>query len=142
MNPDKNIESIVRAIVVKNDKILLCNNLKHNFYFLPGGHIEEGEPPEGALKRETLEELNKILQKTKYITKISNSFVQEGEQHDEVFLIYLVALEDYENIESKEDHIRFEWVPINNLPLVDLQPRKAISDILKSIKENKNFWIK
>ena len=48
------IELIARGIIINDGKILLCDNLKKGYYFLPGGQIEEGEDIETALKREML----------------------------------------------------------------------------------------
>lgn len=45
-----------RAIVFKNDKVLLVYSKKYNYYKFPGGGIENGEKPEDALIREVREE--------------------------------------------------------------------------------------
>jgi len=45
-----------RAIVVKNNKILLMFTAKYNDYSLPGGGVDEGESLLVGLKRELMEE--------------------------------------------------------------------------------------
>lgn len=41
----------------KNKNVALVGNMVHSFYFLPGGGVEEGETPEQAAVRESLEEV-------------------------------------------------------------------------------------
>jgi mutator protein MutT len=55
-------EAIVAGVIVRDGKILLCHRSPDrrwypNVWDLPGGHIEPGESPPDALKRELLEEL-------------------------------------------------------------------------------------
>lgn len=44
------------AFVIRDNKILLMKHSKLGMWLQPGGHIEEGETPDEAAKRETLEE--------------------------------------------------------------------------------------
>jgi 8-oxo-dGTP pyrophosphatase MutT (NUDIX family) len=46
----------VRAIVVKNEQILLLHTKRYHDFSLPGGGIDEGETPHCALVRELFEE--------------------------------------------------------------------------------------
>ena len=133
-------ELIVRAIIVKDGKILLCKNIKGGgYYFLPGGHIENGESPEVALERELVEEIDRKTNKTKRIAEIKNTYNENNETIVETFYICLTALSDYENIKSKEDHLEFDWVPIDDLEEVDFKPKHVIKEILKNIEANKDF---
>lgn len=135
------IELIVRAIIVRNDKILLCKNIKgEGYYFLPGGHIENSESPETALERELFEEIGRNPKKVKKVVKVDNTYTHDDETIIETFYIYLVALDNYKNIKSKEDHLLFDWIPVNDLERVDFKPRQAIKDILTGIEVNKYFW--
>lgn len=51
-------EPTVGAVILnKHDEILLCKSKKWNDqYVIPGGHIEQGERMEDALRREVMEE--------------------------------------------------------------------------------------
>ena len=51
---EKNIHVLARAVIIDDSKIMLCKTtgLNNNFYFLPGGHIENNEKAEDALLRE------------------------------------------------------------------------------------------
>ena len=55
-------EAIVAGAMIKDGRILLCHRSPDrrwypNVWDLPGGHVELGETPSDALKRELLEEL-------------------------------------------------------------------------------------
>jgi len=132
-------ELIVRAVAVEDGKILLCKNLIKGHYFLPGGHIEHNELPEIALERELIEEIGRKIKKVKQVAEIKNSYECNGETINEVFYVYLVILDDYVNIKSKEDHLEFDWVLIDELKKINFKPKKAIKDILKNIEANKDY---
>ncbi len=55
------MKRVVAALIVKDEKILVCQRTKHQTMPLkwefPGGKIEEGEQPRDALRRELDEEL-------------------------------------------------------------------------------------
>lgn len=57
-NPDGKVFSrtSVRAVIVKDGKVLLMHSQKYDYYKFPGGGIEKGETPEAALIREVAEE--------------------------------------------------------------------------------------
>jgi 8-oxo-dGTP pyrophosphatase MutT (NUDIX family) len=46
----------VRAIVLRDDRVLVVNDLSGTTHILPGGRIEEGEARPESLSREVLEE--------------------------------------------------------------------------------------
>jgi 8-oxo-dGTP diphosphatase len=57
----KPLKQVVAALIVKDDRILICQRTRHQTMPLkwefPGGKIEPGEKPEAALQRELEEEL-------------------------------------------------------------------------------------
>lgn len=126
-------ERIVRAIIENEGYILLCKHLKKSHFFLPGGHIEEGESPEQALARELFEEIGRSVEIKTFITEVTNSFWEGGEEREEVFYVYKVLLDSYDKIKSKEDHIAYEWIPIEGLEEIDFKPQKALSEIRKYV---------
>lgn len=54
--PYKEVRTSCRAIIVKDNKILLSHESKTGFYMSPGGSLEEGETFEECVVRELMEE--------------------------------------------------------------------------------------
>lgn len=50
-----------RAIIVRDDKVLMMYSQKYSYYKFPGGGIDKGETPEQALVREVLEESGRVV---------------------------------------------------------------------------------
>lgn len=127
-------------ILRKNNKVLLM--LRQNtgycdgLYAVPAGHIEAGELPIDALKRESLEEIGLELERehikhvhTMYRTKHNET----GDRVDYFFEVRAWKGEP-QNIEShKCDHLR--WFSLDALP-ENVMPhvRRVLTDILNGVQ--------
>ena len=76
----------VRAVIVRDNKVLLAHTKGAANTFLPGGHIELGEKAEEALAREIREELGEESRTTSFLGAIENSWVQDGVRQHEINL--------------------------------------------------------
>jgi 8-oxo-dGTP diphosphatase len=52
------IDLVVAGYLIHNDRVLLIHHKKLDTWIPPGGHIEENETPDDAVRREFREELN------------------------------------------------------------------------------------
>ena len=126
---NKSLEMIARVIIKRSSKILLCKNIERGIYYLPGGHVEFGDSLEKTIYKEMNEELG--FKKTD-ITNISfkshleQVFMQEGEKHHELNMIYTAEIPGDINIESKEEHISFDWIDVKDIKNIKLLPEKII----------------
>jgi 8-oxo-dGTP diphosphatase len=116
----RNFEIIARAVILKNNKILVCKNIKQNdkYYYLPGGHIEFGEPAEIALARELKEELDLSVKSMRFIGALENVFKQNKKNHHEVNLVFNVVVNEIKD-KSCEDHLGFLFLHINEFKQKD-----------------------
>ena len=103
-----------RSIVIRDGKIAMIHSQKYHYYKFPGGGIEEGEDPIGAMIRETREETGLIVipetvREYGYVHRIQKSdsdptecFVQDNYYYfcDALEALSPQSLDDYEAEES------------------------------------------
>ena len=70
------------AVTLDKGKLLLIHRIKGsmNYWVLPGGSIEEGEPPEQACCREVREEVGLEIDILKPLTKLVNHDREETDR--------------------------------------------------------------
>ena len=106
-------EMVSKAIVTRGGKILLLKRAdkyitEKNYWTwdIPGGHVESGESPEDAAKRETLEETGLALGLISYMGKDSNI----GK-----LTHFYKATSDSGDVTLSDEHTKYEWVNSENL---------------------------
>jgi 8-oxo-dGTP pyrophosphatase MutT (NUDIX family) len=111
----------VRAIIIKDNKILMAHLEKTDEYKFPGGGKEENETMEDALKREVLEEVGYNVKKIKERIGTITEFAIAKEGRNNIFKMvseyYLVEVDDKpigQNLEDYEKELIFKpcWVEI------------------------------
>lgn len=114
------VETIVRGLAVHSGSVLLCRSKKHAYHYLPGGHIEFGEPARAALAREIMEEAGVGCDVGALLLTEEQVFEQRGKNRHEITLIFELKRLDAEagsagglpDIQSQEDYIEFVWVDL------------------------------
>lgn len=132
MHNTNNIEIILRAIIVSDGKILLCQPLDKLYYYLPGGHLEKGEGLEDSLKRELKEEASVEIKSMQFLDLKEHFY----DGHHEINLIYKVELaaSNPEAIICREDHFIFTWVEVSKLISINLLPPNVKEFLLDYLK--------
>ena len=123
---EKHIETIARGVCVADGKILLCFPKDRSYAYLPGGHIEFGETGREALVREMKEETGLDATAGDLLGVVESSFVQKGERHCEINLIYRMSLvsglSSSSPVSALEDWICFDWVDCGKIDSENLLP--------------------
>ena len=122
-------ELIVRLVIKKEDKVLLCKNKNLGHYYLPGGHVEFGDTLEETIYKEMDEELNLTkgdIENISFKDYLENFYDKEDGKHCELNMVFTAELKDGINIESQEDHIDFEWINLEKVSKVNLLPKGII----------------
>ncbi len=125
-----NIENIVRLIIKKEKKILLCLSKKSGHYYLPGGHIEFGDSVEKTIYKEMNEELalsKDDLFNISFRNYFEHTYEENKKMHHEINLIFEAEIKDGLEIISQEDHIDFKWVDLNEINCVNLLPKNILT---------------
>ncbi|MBY0262673.1 MAG: NUDIX domain-containing protein, partial [Phycisphaerales bacterium] len=84
------IEFIARGVLIAGSRVLLCRNLKHDYLYLPGGHVEFGESAAAALAREFLEEAALPVRVGPLALVSEGTFATKRRGHHEVNLVFHV----------------------------------------------------
>jgi 8-oxo-dGTP pyrophosphatase MutT (NUDIX family) len=116
----------VRAVIIRDDKILLIHRIKNDeeYYVTPGGGVEEGESIQEALKREIKEETNLDL------GKFEKWYEETYEGVQTLYFICQVEGNEIKIIgeeldkEDKNNHYEPRWVNKRDLKKVTVYPEK------------------
>lgn len=125
------IELVVRLVIKREGKILLCLNKKTDSYFLPGGHVEFGDTLEKTIYKEMGEELGWTAEDIKSISfksylENSYSYKNGAEVHNELNMVFDVEPRENVNVESKESHIDFEWMDLEKINTIKILPSTIV----------------
>ena len=119
------------AIILHEDHILLNRGERDNWWTLPGGGAQPGEPARQALVRELNEEMGFAFSVIRTLFVIENFFTLEGKQYHQVEFQFLVRLpvdspfldlsQTYHGKEAfwadanEEIPLIFQWFPLKQL---------------------------
>ena len=135
------IHSIVRGLLTHGEEVILCRVKNANSYFLPGGHIENGESARAALLRELREEIgNHDYKITSFVGVCENIFpLEEGVLQHEINIIFKVDMTRGAEVNTKEDHIEFVSVAKEDLKNYKILPATLKEGILEWFGNEKSF---
>ncbi len=113
----------VKALIFRNDTVLLLQGGTKKSWELPGGKLEFGEDPREGLARELREELGSGSVAIEKVVDVKSRVTDIGEPIYMVFIIYACTVApDYEFTISDE-HIGGRWVPLaeaKDLPMWEI----------------------
>jgi 8-oxo-dGTP diphosphatase len=135
----KEIEVIARAVILRDDQLLVCKAGGKEHYFLPGGHVEPGELAKNALEREIMEELGVAAATREFLGVVENLFEADGASRHEINLLFRVQADIVQPI-SREKNISFAYVGLDELPRVNMLPEQMKEKLLAWLADKKPFW--
>ncbi len=135
-----NFELIVRALVIRDKKILVCQTKGRDYFFLPGGHIEFSENMREALARELREEMGARVTAVQFIGGIENLFTQDETLKHEISFLFHVDI-DVEEVKSREEHVSFYWFGYEEFISQKIVPPALQDAVIKWVTDKKPFFI-
>lgn len=135
----KKIEVIVRALILKGNKILVCKIKEDMHYFLPGGHLEFGESAASALSREIKEELGIKSETGSPIGICEHIYRNKGREHHEINLIFKTKV-GMIDLEGKEEKLNFYLKGLKEFKKIYILPKNLKIALIKYFKNKKFFW--
>lgn len=129
------------GIVLRDGNILLMHRIYkgRDFYIIPGGHIQIGEDPLSVTIREIEEETSVIVANPKLVFEFKN---YHKDNHDFYYLCEYVSgeptLGGEEQIKnSPENFYEVLWMPLEQLPDINLLPKFAKEWIVETLIEKR-----
>lgn len=142
----QNIHVLARAVVIDEGQILLCKTvgLSPDFFFLPGGHIEQDESAEHAILRELLEETGFTFSVRRFLGCLEHRFepgknsICHSHECNLIFEAYSPEVKANQPIHQLEDHIELFWMPLVQLNNIDLRPEPFKTLIAEWLAQDTN----
>lgn len=129
------------AVIVDDGYVLLHRAAGENFWSMPGGRVEAGEPSAATLARELTEELGPAVDARvgRLLWVVENFFRYEEVTFHELGMYYLVTLhrdspylakdrrfdgieDDLPLMKGERIQLIFQWFPLYSLPETPLYP--------------------
>lgn len=131
-----------RAIIVSEDGLYtlyrekVVNGVRHKYYAIPGGHLEQGETLEETVVRELKEELGIDIEVIRFLGKMN-----EGDSENYYYECRKVNGEPIlggEELErnSKDNYYEFRYLELNKLKDSDI---RAIDFVEMVIRDGRYF---
>ena len=132
-----NVRSTVKAIVLHEGGVLLnrCRDANNGeYYSLPGGGQEQYETLAEAIHRECLEETGYSVEPIRFCALmeeicldpvIREQYAQYAHKMLHIFVCQLTTTERMEPTETDDLQIAIEWVPLNDVPNLNLLPKEV-----------------
>jgi ADP-ribose pyrophosphatase YjhB (NUDIX family) len=122
------------AVIIHDQKVLLCTVDGLGYWFLPGGRVRIGEPAQRALLRELAEELGHRFPAGRLALVVENIYRDGSPQH-EVGLYYRLGwppgVADSDLDGGTEPGHRFRWAAITELNSVGFEPAGLVPELQK-----------
>ncbi|GAA4728226.1 NUDIX domain-containing protein [Actinomycetospora chibensis] len=118
-------ELIARAVVLRDGAVLLVQERAVGYWFFPGGHVEQGETPEDAVRRELREELDVGATITARWGELENRW----DGHHEINHVFAVRIDAADPV-SQEPHLAAGWHRLEDLDDTDVRPRRLADLVL------------
>ena len=132
----------VGGIAVHDGRMLVEQDVRHGFCFVPGGRVEYGENAVEALARELNEELGEEATIGRLVLVADNLFQLDGNWFQEVSLYFLVEFAPGSMVfdrdgtfEGGESGTVFQWIPLAEVEQANLLPpflRQHVRDLPES----------
>jgi len=138
---ESNIHFIARGLLLQGESIILCHVKEKDWYFLPGGHIENGESAKQGLSRELKEEIGENdYTISSFIGICENIFsLDENTSQHEINIIFQVNIPERSIISSKEDDLEFITIKKEEFASYKIFPEKMKTDIQEWMKTGTPF---
>lgn len=109
----------VGGIALRDNRVMLNKGVNEPYWFIPGGHIEEGEDSQSAIVREMREEIGQDIKIRGLSCVVENFFINKGKKYHEIGIYYSIEVpEPWEGsryIKDGNGELEYRWLDIDKL---------------------------
>lgn len=139
------IEFIARGVLIRDGQVLLCQSVKHGYFYLPGGHVEFGESAAAAAAREIHEELGVKVAIGPLLLATEGVFSAKRTHH-EINLMFHVEHptpwpRSLTKPKSREPQIAFRWVELAAAQDLDIRPTAVKAWLVAGCGDGRIEWV-
>ena len=139
------VEFIARGALVRDGQVLLCQSVKHEYFYLPGGHVEFGESAAAAAEREIYEELG-VKVRAGALALVSEGAFSAKRKHHEINLVFHVEHpspwpKSLNKPKSQEPQIAFRWVELAAVQDLDIRPTAVKAWLAAGLGDGSVEWV-
>lgn len=147
--PDPSIRVAAKAVIISDGEILLIRNLHPDdpggeFFLLPGGGQNHGEPLDDCLRREVCEEtgypieVGEVLWVRDYIGASHEFAAHEPDVH-QIEIMFSCSIDrsaaPSHAVEEDAWQLSVDWVPVEELPNLRFFPSVLVPHLMKLVGE-------
>jgi len=148
-----NVRSTVKAIILHEGKVLLnrCRDANNGEYFsFPGGGQDQFETMGEAIQRECLEETGYSVEMVRFAALmeeicldpfIREHYLQYAHKMLHFFVCRLKTTDRVEPTETDDLQISIDWIPVEDVPNINLLPKELRAVFLQLIAEETPMFL-
>jgi len=142
------VDLVVSSYIFDKDKVLLIHHKKLDMWIGVGGHIEENENPDQAIRREIKEETNldigfvnnsNISQKGKVIKNLATPFyvnIHNVGDHNHACFFYICKVVDASKLKINNELKSAKWILVEELKEpIDISVINQVKEAYKILNE-------
>jgi len=141
----------VGAIIIEEERVLLCRADWEAFWYVPGGRVEIRETARDSLGREVAEELGCEAKIGRMVWTMENFFEFDGTSFHEIGLYFVASLPEavnelrsaeFERIDEAGNNLVFRWVALEELERETIHPTFLVKGLrdLPEVTEHIVHW--
>lgn len=138
---DSNIHYIARGLLTQGENVILCQVKGSDWYFFPGGHVENGESSKEALFREIKEETGLVIDKGLFIGICETIFSYNKDfLQQEIDMVFQLNIAEGLKVDSQEEELDYVAIKKKDFLNHNILPEKMKNGAWEWMETGRLFY--